>query len=123
MQKRVVRYITCVSKKSPSDPLFKSLGKLKLSHVYKLQVIMFVYKFKHNLLRTVLQNIFVSQGLNHRYNTRQADNIYPPRFKYNLSKTLLKYKGSSFWNSLDLKTKQMNTSVECFKKYIIAKCL
>ena len=51
LQKRAIRIITHSKYLAPTGPLFARLKVLQLMDVYKLQVVLFMYKFKnHNSL-------------------------------------------------------------------------
>ena len=58
-QKRAERYVAKVDSRSSSSPLFKPFNILKFSDLHKLLIIIFVYKFTHNVLPAVFHNYFI----------------------------------------------------------------
>ena len=50
LQKRALRLITCSYFRTPSNPLFIKLSVMKLQDIHKYQTLMFLFKFKSNLL-------------------------------------------------------------------------
>ena len=122
-QKRALRCVFNLPRCSHTGPIFKKHNILPLSDIYRLQILLFVYKFKMSILPSVFTNFFTKTHDIHSYSTRQVDNFYPPRFKYDTTKSTVKYIGCVFWNSLDFKTKSMNASVKCFKTHILKECI
>ena len=76
LQKKAVRIITKSAYNSHSDPLFKTLGLLKIHDIYKCNVLKYFYQHCHYQLRFFLQNIdFKPRSDIHEYNTRQKKNL------------------------------------------------
>lgn len=122
-QKFAIRSIACKPKRTPSQALFNELKILQIHQIFKLQVLIFVFKYKNSLLPRVFHNYFVPTQDVHRYNTRQCYNFYPPRVRTCLSKRNIRYTGCLFWNSLDVKIKSETMTFHSFKTIIINKCL
>ena len=58
LQKLCCRIIAGVPKRTPSAPLFKSLGILTLSDMYNQSVLMFMFRFYKCMLPSVIESIF-----------------------------------------------------------------
>lgn len=116
---KVQKRISYVSKYTSSLSLFNDLNVLEFEKVYKLQVILFVYKFKSCLLPNICNNLFVKTSDVHDHETRQMYDYYPPRYRTEYAKRNVKYAGCILWNMLDTKTKKFDGSLSSFKKHII----
>ena len=57
----------------------------------------------------------------HSHSTRQSDNYYPPNFKYDVTRTSVRYLGCTVWNEQDSKTKLLTVPISKFKKHILKK--
>ena len=118
-QKRAVRCILNVPRLTHTAPLFTKHSILPFSHIYKLQVLLFVYKFKMSSLPRIFHNFFTKTQDIHNYRTRQIDNYYLPRCKFDTTKSTVKYKGCLLWNGLDYQTKSLTVTIKCFKNHIL----
>lgn len=118
-QKRAIRCISCVPKRSSTAPLFRDLKILDFHSVYKLHVLMFVYKYNQSMFPSTFNDFFTMNADIHRYSTRQTSNFYPPRYKLDVSQTGFKYNGCKFWNSLSSDVKNLHVSHSTFKKRLI----
>ena len=77
LQKRAMRIISLSKYNSHTDPIFKKLNILKLEDIFKLSLLKFQFKFRHELLPTYFFTMFSKETLNHSYNTRHRDD---PRY-------------------------------------------
>ena len=119
IQKRALKCMSNVPKDTPSLSLFKEWDILQFEQIYRLQVIIFVYKFKCCLLPDVCKNLFLRTVDVHDHNTRQIYNYYPPFYRTEFGKRNIRYIGCIIWNSLEIKTKKLNISLSSFKKHIL----
>ena len=82
IQKRAMRIISNSSFLAHTKPLFAKFGILNIFEMYVKDVVIFMYKFKFNLLPKSFDQCFVTNKDIHNYNTRNKDN-----FKTRISKT------------------------------------
>ena len=122
-QKFAIRSIACKPKRTPTQTLFSELNILQLNKIFKLQVLLFVFRFKNYLLPRVFDNFFIPTQNVHGYNTRQCFDFYPPRMMTCLGQKSVRYLGCLFWNTLDIKIKRGTMSLHVFKKTVIEKYL
>jgi hypothetical protein len=118
-QKKAIKCILCVSKRTRSDQIYKALNVLTFSQIYEYQILLFVYKYKCNLLPKVFNGFLIKSSEVNSYNTRQLLNYYLPRFRLDIYKTGFKYNACFFWNKLSSDAKKMNVSISEFKKKIL----
>ena len=119
VQKRAVRCIMSASKYSSTALFFKELHILHFQQIYKLQILLFVYRYKMSLLPHVFKDFYIRNSDVHNYRTRQLLNFYPPRCRSELTKAGAKYRGCILWNSLSPDSKALNVSISLFKKLIL----
>ena len=118
-QKWALRAICGKPRRTPSAPLFTSLKMLTINQIYMLRVLMFVYKFQKSKLPSIFSQFFTKTSEIHSYSTRQSQNMYPPRCKNEITKSLVRYSGSLLWNELEADIKRTTGSTSSFKKRII----
>ncbi len=109
LQKKVVRAISFEPYNSHSSPIFKDLKILKLSDIFHLKLLTFVYESIHKMSPSCFHNLFCLSLYVHQYSTRQASrgNIYLTQkntVRYGLNS--LGYLGAKLWNELpdDIRT-------------------
>ena len=120
-KKRALRCVFNVPRNTRTAPLYKKHKVLTLNQMYKLQALLFVYKFKMSLLPVVFINFYRKHSEIHNYLTRQIDNYYLPNFKYDITRTSIRYVGCKLWNELDIDTKSLTIPLGKFKKHIFKK--
>ena len=81
LQKRAVRLILSAQRFAYTQPLFRKLKLLKLSDIYLLNIMIFIFKFKHSLLPVVFNDMFVLNRDIHHHFTRQSDMYHCPPWK------------------------------------------
>ena len=122
LQKRAIRIITNSSPYSHTPPLFKKLKLLKICDIYKFQNARFMYLFRNNMLPSLF-NLYFAQNKSIRiYQTRQSDNYNVPNFKYEFSRSTIKFSGPTLWNSLPefIKTcSSLSTFLHKYKEFLI----
>ena len=101
LQKTAVRAISFQLRLSPSLPIFKDLKLLKLSDIFELRLLTFVFVKKISPER--VHNFFVFNSSVHQHCTRQATqgDLYLTRqnsLQYGLKS--LRYLGAKLWNTL-----------------------
>ena len=103
LQKNIVRAISFEPFRSHSSPIFKDLTILKLSDVFHLKLLTFVYESIHKISPSCFHDFFCLSLYVHQYSTRQAirGNIYLTQkntVRYGLSS--IRYLGAKLWNVL-----------------------
>ena len=103
LQKWCMRIVTFSDFNSHTNPLFTDLKILKVDDVIKLNLLKFIYEFKHDLLPSEISNIFEYNTDIHNYNTRST--INQGLFIHVIVSTKygtksIKYQGPLLWNDL-----------------------
>ena len=76
LQKRIIRIITYSKYNAHTGPLFKRVTVLKINDVFKLNALIFYYKYINNELLSYFCRLQLKrQGSGHPYDTRQGDQI------------------------------------------------
>ena len=103
LQKKAIRAISFQPCLSPSLPIFKDLKLLKLSDIFELRLLTFVFDSVNKTSPECFHNFFVFNSSVHQYCTRQASqgDLYLTRqnsLQYGLKS--LRYLGAKLWNTL-----------------------
>ena len=96
MQKWAVRVVTCTKRRDSTAPLFDELKLLKLNDIYVYFVTLMMYKYHHNCLPQVIQNLFVRNNTIHQYPTRQP--LHVPLSRTNLTSRNVRVTGVKLYN-------------------------
>ena len=92
LQKKAIRIVSNANYISHTEPLFKTLGLLKICDIYKLQVLQSYYQYSHNQLPFYLQHLEYRQRVDiHEYDTRNKSML-------NINKTNTKLADNSLRN-------------------------
>ena len=98
------------------NPIFKKLHLLKLSDICQQQIMVFVYKFTHNLLPINFSNyFFCAANDSHTHFTRHSSGLYIPFAKTDARQKSMKVVGPLSWNQLTVDIQQ-SVSLPVFKK-------
>ena len=114
LQKRVVRIIAGVNRRTHCKPLFETLGILPLSDIFKYNVSLFMYKFHHKKLPRIF-NIFQKNSEIHGHNTRQREMLHLPQPSTEYGRRSFRYRGVLIWNDIYEKL-DVNIKIGTFKK-------
>ena len=68
--------------------------------IYTLNLGVFMYKFKNSLLPTTFDKFFTTNQDHHRYPTRSANQLRPPRVKTKLAENFITKAGVGLWNEI-----------------------
>ena len=118
LQKRCVRIITRSKFRDHTDPLFQTLGLLKLHDINKYVMSKFMYKWYHDELPAIFKNKFTPVTDIHEHGTRQSTHLYCSIIKSSHSHRKFTYQGANIWNQI-LKAKiNPDTSEAVFCKSI-----
>jgi hypothetical protein len=115
LQKRAVRVITNSCFRAHSSPLFARLGLLKILDMYKLQILMFMYKSKHSMLPASCYDLVSLITTVNRYDFRTVNDFVTIKFRTDIRKRCISVIGPDSWNSLSEDVKNIK-SISIFKK-------
>ena len=74
-----------------------------------------MYSYLKNDLPNISNDFFTLNRDIHRHATRNSKKIYVPKFRYNFSRSMIKYKGAVVWNALPNEL-QTVSSLSIFKR-------
>ena len=117
-QKRSIRLITNTKKRDSTISAFHRLRILRLPELFKYGVLLFMFKFKNNLLPPIFNEFYSVNSAFHRYPTRKANHLRGPKLKTKMAQLFIKNSGAQIWNSYDAKIDH-EKSISCFKKDIM----
>ena len=115
LQKRAIRIITNSHFLTSTDRLFLKLNILKVRDLHTFQVACFMYKYFKGLLPPLFNNYFTLNHHINKYKTRNSENLYVPFYRYQVSRSTIRFIGPKVWNSTDTFLKQ-SPSLSSFKK-------
>ena len=100
LQKRVTRVITCSRFNAHTEPLFKRLKMLKVTHLRALHELKFCYKLENHVLpHYFLNDLFIKNRSIHGYSTRHSNNFQLPRVKHAFAKNGLYFRIPFIFNN------------------------
>jgi hypothetical protein len=100
MQKRAIRTINNMPYNSHTEPLFKKNEILKISEVYKLEIVKFMINYEQNKLPNSFANLFPHNNEIHTARTtRQANHIHVKLTTNQFVSNLPKFKIPLYWNT------------------------
>ena len=100
LQKREIRIITNSEYLAHTGPIFKALNILKLSDLFKYQILTYMYKTINWQYDCKLLAALSLQTDIHRYGTRNANLYRLPNYKKSMSGFSLIYLDPLLWNGL-----------------------
>jgi len=115
LQKRALRLITCSYFRSPSNPLFIKLSVLKLQDIHKYQTLMFLFKFKSNLLPICCRQYLQLCPDSGHYFLRHETTFFRFKFRTLLRKKFISVAGPEMWDCLPDFVRQ-SVSIAIFEK-------
>jgi hypothetical protein len=98
-QKRAIRIINNIGYRNSTRNAFKELRILRLPDIYTFVVIIFVYKYKNDLLPPPFNGFYITHNQIHRYQTRNANQLRLPLTKTKMATSFIKRTGVNIWNS------------------------
>ena len=114
LQKRAVRAISFQPRMSPSLPIFNDFKLLKLSEIFELRLLTFVFDSINKTSPSCFHDFFLLSSSVHQYSTRQASQGDLYMFKQNSLRYGLKsirYHGAKLWNTLPLELRNAPTKI------------
>jgi hypothetical protein len=122
LQKRAVRMITCSHYRDPSTPLFAHLRILKLCDIYKLHVLLFMYKVKNGLLPPACCHHVLLSSKDIQYQLRKPNEFESVKFHSQKRKKYIAVTGPELWNTIAISTKT-SPSISIFKNRLVCSYL
>ena len=127
LQKKAVRAISFQSSMSPSLPIFNDLKLLKLSELFELRLLTFVFDSVNKSSPTCFHDFFLLNSSVHQYSTRQASqgDLYMFRknsLQYGLKS--IRYLGAKLWNALSVELRNASSKIlfkTKLKNYLLSK--
>ena len=102
--KRAIRIIENIRYRDSTKEAFFKLKILRLPELYKFSVLLFVYKYKNNLLPGIFDSFYLMNNQVHQYPTRNAGNFRVPITKLRLASTFVKKLGYPFGTNTQIKS-------------------
>jgi hypothetical protein len=101
LQNKALRAVTHSKYRDHSHPLYIKQKKLKLKEIYKLQIILYMYKCQTGQIRNGEFNSdqFTQGEKKHDYNMRNEAGIPTPFYKTNIRRACIKFTGPTIWNN------------------------
>ena len=117
LQKRVVRLITSMPRRTNSWKLFKMLKILPIQKVYIHRICTFMHKCINRKCISYVNDMFILNKDIHMYSTRQSSKFHVPITKFSKVKKSIRYKGVIIWNYISDKI-STSCSIKTFKYYV-----
>ena len=120
-QKRIVRIICGVNRRTHSEQLFILLGVLPVKNIYMYNIGLLMYKYYHNDLPHVF-DMFEKNVNIHQYSTCQSGMLHVPRCRTELGKMSFRYQALVIWNKIYSNIKvdvKIGTFKHHLKKYLL----
>ena len=110
LQKKAVRAISFQPRMSPSLPIFNDFKLLKLSEIFELRLLTFVFDSVNKTSPSCFHDFFLFCSSVHQYSTRQASqgDLYMSKknsLQYGLKS--IRYLGAKLWNALPLELRNV----------------
>ena len=121
-QKHAIRIISNIRKRDSTKESFNKLHILRQPDIYKMAVLIFIYKYKNGQLPKIFDTFYTINAEFHRYPTRVANHLRIPLTKSKHSSSFIKKTGVLLWNLMtsDLSHRE---KIGKFKKDIKTKFL
>jgi hypothetical protein len=100
-QKRAFRIIDNIRRRDSTKKPFETLRILRLPDIYTFSVLIFVYKYKNDLLPPPFNGFYITHRQIHRYPTRNASQLRIPKAKTKMASRFIMTTGVNIWNSMD----------------------
>ena len=117
LQKRAIRLIASLPKRSHTETLFTQYRLLPLAKIYIYSVQLFMYKFHHNKLPAIFSSFYLRNKMVSNRNTRQSNLFHVPHQKPDLKSRSVRCTGVTIYNQLFTKLK-LDVSIVTYKKYL-----
>jgi len=98
--------------------LYIKFNTLPIPALHNCQILKLVHKFTHHpdKLPAIFSNYFTKNYIIHSYNTSIKESLHVYLFASSMGQRSIKYKGSSFWNTLPEEIKSITSTVSFVNK-------
>ena len=117
IQKRIVRIICGVSRRTHSYPLFQALDILNVEKLYEYTIGLMMYKYHHSQLPDVIKNLFTTNYEIHNRSTRQSHLLHIPKCRTTLGERSFKHQATKIWNNLR-ENLNVDVKIGTYKKHL-----
>ena len=123
LQKKCIRIISKSNYYQHTDPLFKELNLMKLSHIYSYNCAKFIFLCYNNSNYNIFRQKLIQNNSVHRYETKSAHLLRKPFVRLEKFMKSFLNKGIDVWNSLPYDIKMVKSQVTFkikVKKHILS---
>ena len=99
LQKRIIRIIAGVNRRSHTDPIFKKLISLKCNDIHTYLIGRLMHRIYNGDI-VLLQSYLKKNKEIHRYGTRQINHYYTPSVRTECGTSALRFHGVFIWNKI-----------------------
>ena len=112
LQKRCVRIVSFSDFNFPTTTIFRNLKLLKLSEVFKMNKIIFMFDYINNLVPDEIRRLFTLNNMVHSYETRSSNIFHIPKGSTSrFGIHTLSYDGAKIWNQFYLSVLYKETNL------------
>ena len=119
IQKRLIRLVMKVNRRTHSTPFFNQLRVLKLMDLNKFNTAIFVYKSINNLIESPIN---FQYRIIERYNLRNQNNIQVPVYLSRQTELFVHVRGARLWSELPIEIRNkpnINSFIYCLKQFFL----
>ena len=116
-QKWAIRIIAGAKRYDHTAPLYERLKLLDVRKIYLYFIQLFMYKYKFHLLPAFFDNLFVVNSAIHNHETRQKNQLHPPRIITMPFSRTVRVAGVHSYNYFSTKI-DMDVTYGVYKKHI-----
>lgn len=117
LQNKAMRMILDCSKFSSSTAMLETLQWLNVTQRISFNVLITIFKIKHQLLPNYLHKNIIYNNQIHDYNLRRGDDFKLPKFMKTTTQNNIFYKGLKEFNKLPYEIKS-EKNINCFKRLL-----
>jgi hypothetical protein len=114
-QKWAIRILTNTKRYQSTLEPSRTLKILRLPEINKFTIGIFMFKHHNKMLPDVINRLFTSSNVIHKYNTRNANELRISMVRTQTAENFITKNGVKIWNNLKTKIKT-ETSLKNFKK-------
>ena len=118
LQNKAVKIISHARWRASCDTIYKHLNIMKLAHINTYLIGRFMFRISIGKVPESLTSLLKTSDY-HSYSARIANLYHAPCVKLDLSKTGIKYRGTSIWNLIALEEINLEVLEAVFKKNLI----
>ncbi len=116
-QKKALRIISNVTYNAHTKPLYKSNNILTVMDTHNLHVSKFMFQLHHNILPSVLSQMFTPNFVFHSHNTRTRNNPHIQQRRTAIAQKSIIHTGPKIWQELSQQIKNLKT-IQSFTREI-----